>query len=78
MPTVLRIQGHRFFFYSQEKGEPPHIHVEHGDRTAKYWLSPVSLASSERFRGHELNRVRAMVITHGAVFLEKWHEHFGR
>ena len=29
MPTVLRIDGHRFFFYSLEGQEPPHIHVEH-------------------------------------------------
>jgi hypothetical protein len=78
MPTVLRIEGFRFFFYSQEQGEPPHIHVEHGDKTAKYWLSPLALASSERFKGHELNRVRAMVIEQQAVFLGKWHEHFSR
>ncbi len=23
MPTVLRLEGLRFFFYSQENGEPP-------------------------------------------------------
>jgi len=78
MPTILRLQGFRFFCYSLERGEPPHIHVEHGDKTAKYWLEPVELASSERFRSHELGSVRAMVIRHRAAFLEKWHEHFGR
>ena len=47
MPTVLVLNGFRFFFFSGEGGEPPHIHVEHGDRVAKYWLKPVQLASSE-------------------------------
>ena len=28
MPTVLRSNGIRFFFYSSENNEPPHIHVE--------------------------------------------------
>ena len=36
MPTVLRVFGFRFFFYSYsfEGSEPPHIHVEHSDSVA--------------------------------------------
>ena len=49
MPTVLRIYGYRFFFYSLEGTEPPHIHVEHGENVAKFWLQPVSLAESHGF-----------------------------
>lgn len=78
MPTVLRIDGYRFFFYSLEGSEPPHIHIERGDETAKYWLNPVSLAQSRGFRSHELNRVRALVIEHRATFLEAWNVYFGR
>jgi hypothetical protein len=40
MPTVLRIDGYRFFFYSLETGEPSHIHVERADEAAKFWLFP--------------------------------------
>ena len=50
MPTVLKIEAYRFFFYSGENNEPPHIHVEWDDKIAKYWLTPVDLASSRRFR----------------------------
>lgn len=77
MPTLLRTQGFRFFFYSLENGEPPHVHVTLGDKAAKYWLDPVELASSDGFRAHELNRVRALVIECRATFLRRWHEHFG-
>lgn len=78
MPTVLRLHGFRFFFYSMEGSEPPHIHVEHGDKVAKFWLEPVSLAESHGFRTHEVNRLRAVVIEHRLSFLEAWNAHFPR
>jgi hypothetical protein len=78
MPTVLRVSGFRFFFYSLEGSEPPHMHVEHGDKVAKFWLEPVSVAESHGFRSHELNRLRAMVIENRERFREAWNGYFGR
>lgn len=75
MPTVLRVRGFRFFFFSLENNEPPHIQVTHGNKVAKYWLNPVELASSDSFRAHELNRVRALVVEHCAEFQRRWDEH---
>jgi len=77
MPTVLIEEGFRFFFYSRENAEPPHIHVEHGDKLAKYWLDPVELAMSRRFRAHELSELRERVLRYRSCFLEAWNEHFG-
>lgn len=77
MPTVLKIKGYRFFFYSLEGNEPPHIHIEHGDKVGKFWLDPINLASSNGFRSHELSEVRLLVIQHKQLFLEKWHAYFG-
>ena len=78
MPTVLRILGYWFFFYSLEGDEPPHIHVEHGDKLARYWIDPVELASAARFRDHELGRIRALVQQHRRLFMEAWNGHFRR
>jgi len=78
MPTVLRLFGFRFFFYSLEGTEPAHIHVERGDDVAKFWLDPVELAESHGFRAHEVNRLRALVIEHRQSFVEAWNAHFGR
>lgn len=36
MPTILRAEGYRFFFFSLDRNEPPHVHVEYGDKLAKY------------------------------------------
>lgn len=78
MPTVLRIKGYRFFFFSLEGNEPAHIHVENGDKVAKFWLKPINLASSSGFRNHELTKIRAIIIENADNFLEKWNEHFSR
>jgi Domain of unknown function (DUF4160) len=78
MPTILRSGALRFFFYSRENAEPPHVHVESGDATAKYWLEPVELARSRGFRASELTRLRATIIEHRHEFLEAWHAHFGK
>jgi hypothetical protein len=76
MPTVLRFGGFRFFFYSMEGSEPPHIHVERGDEVAKFWLEPVQLASSKGFKARDLSRLQPLVREHQAKFLEAWREHF--
>ena len=33
MPTVLRLIAFRFYFYSHEPNEPPHIHVDRDEDT---------------------------------------------
>ena len=76
MPTVLKIRGYRFFFFSLEGNEPPHIHVEYGNKVAKFWLEPINLGSSSGFRSYELTKIRAIVIEYRINFLEKWNEHF--
>jgi hypothetical protein len=46
MPEVLRVRGYRFFFFSREGHEPRHIHVEHAERYAKFWLEPIELVEA--------------------------------
>ena len=38
-PNSPDMDAGRFFFYSNEGSEPPHVHVESGDGTAKLWLT---------------------------------------
>lgn len=77
MPTVLRIGASRFYFYSHEPNEPPHIHVDRGDATIKIWLASCEVAKSRGFRAHEIGGIVAMVEAHRAQLLEAWHEYFG-
>jgi hypothetical protein len=79
MPDVLRIGPYRFYFWSRENREPPHIHVKRDRKEAKFWLEPaVSLAQNWGFARHELTVVRRLVVEHRTQLLEAWHEHFGQ
>jgi hypothetical protein len=77
MPSVLRIKGYRFFFYSNEGTEPMHIHVEKGDDVAKFWLDPIELDSSYGFNASEVNKIRKMVIENAENLIKAWNEHIG-
>ncbi len=77
MPTLLRIGAFRFYFYSHEPNEPPHVHVDRAEATIKVWLNPVEVAKSRGFRAHEINDILTMVAEHRAMLVERWHEYFG-
>jgi hypothetical protein len=78
MPTVLKVRGHRFFFFSREDAEPPHVHVETAENAAKFWLSPITLAWAVGYNSKEIRQVRELVEENVALFLEKWYEHLKR
>ncbi|MCC6798377.1 MAG: DUF4160 domain-containing protein [Candidatus Hydrogenedentes bacterium] len=76
MPTVLRSGPYRFYFFSHEPNEPAHIHIDRDDKSAKFWLSPVSLSSNLGFSAHELREIRNRIETNASMRLRKWIEYF--
>ncbi len=76
VPTVLYADVFRFFFYSNERNEPAHIHVEHQEGKAKFWLAPVRLAYAKRFRPSTITKLFSTIRANESLFLEKWNEHF--
>lgn len=78
MPTVLRHKGYRFYFYSHEPQEPPHVHVDHGMKTAKFWLDPVALSRNIGYNAKELGEIFRIVQSFAEVLKEAWHERFDR
>ena len=76
MPTVWRTGSFRFFFYSNEGTEPPHVHVQDGRKLAKFWLDPVSLAVSKHFNAHELSQLEHVVVDHHHQLMEAWNDFF--
>ena len=77
MPTVLRTGPYRFYFYSHEPNEPPHVHIDRDDLSAKFWLEPISLARNLGFNASELRRLQSLVTEHKTKLLEAWHGYFG-
>ena len=76
MPTILREAGWRFYFYSHEPNEPPHIHVDKAGGSVKIWLSPVSVAAIAGLPAHEINDALKRVRGHRNRFLEAWYGYF--
>ena len=69
---------YRVYFYSHEPNEPPHVHVDRDELSAKFWLRPVGLARNYGFRPRELTELLAIVEQHQDELLEAWYEYFGR
>jgi len=76
MPTIADIGPYKFFFYSAEGTEPPHVHVRRDRAAAKFWLMPVHLAYSRRFSDYELLLIQKMVEENRIKFMEVWNDHF--
>ena len=70
MSTVLRLLGYRFYWYSNENGEP----IRKENRKAKFWLSPISLARNDGFATHELTQIAKLLEGHVTEIMEKWNE----
>ena len=78
VPKVFEKDGYVFFFYSNERQEPAHVHVEKGDGEAKLWLQPVEVVYAHGLTPSEQRRARELTVEHQATFLERWNEHFRR
>jgi hypothetical protein len=77
MPTLLVVEGYRFYFFSLEANEPPHVHVRRGGGKAKLWLEPVRLDYSRGFKSQELKRIHELTEEHAEYFLRRWSEYLG-
>ncbi len=76
MPTILKIGAYRFFFYSSDREEPYHVHVEEGKFTAKIWLEPIRLQYSRGFSRREINTLIKIVSDNIEILLRSWNEYF--
>lgn len=78
MPTIKQEGPYRIYFYSHDLiNEPPHVHVDRDDLSAKFWLEPVALARNLGFSPSELRRIERIVRDHQEELLEKWYANFG-
>ena len=76
MPTVLRSGPYRFFFYSGDRDEPPHVHVERDAAEGKFWLDPVRLERSRGFARKEIGTLQTLVEENRQLLLDRWHDYF--
>ena len=65
------------YFHSHEPNEPPHVHVDRDDLSAKFWLLPVRLARNLGFNAVELRRIQRILVENEGALLEEWNAWFG-
>ena len=76
MPTVLRLGPYRLSFYSNDRREPPHVHVTSGNAQAKVWLHDASLASNSGFTRRQISDILKLVRENSESLLRSWNEFF--
>lgn len=76
MPTVLRIDGFRFFFYSNENSEPAHIHIQSADGETKFWLKPVQQVWNRGYNERQLRQIERHINDNLDTLVRAWVEFF--
>jgi len=77
MPTVMRTGRFRFHFYSNEGGEPAHVHVRSPEGECKFWLNPVRLAGNKGLSPPDLKVIERLVFEYRDELVRRYHEIHG-
>ncbi|SMP86261.1 protein of unknown function [Epsilonproteobacteria bacterium SCGC AD-308-P11] len=75
MPTILKIDGFRFFFFSNEHS-PEHIHIEKGDTYARIELESLKVTDSYNLDSKDLKKLVALVKKNKEKLQGDWNEYF--
>jgi hypothetical protein len=76
MPTIWRAGPYRFYFYSTDGKEPPHVHVDRDECSIKVWLETAEVARNIRFPAHEVREIVRQVRERQADLTKAWNEYF--
>lgn len=83
MPSLFSVSGYKVFFWSNENGEPIHVHVSKGKpspNATKIWLTKNGgciLASNGSDIGKkELNELMEFISAQFFMICESWKDHF--
>ena len=74
MPTLLNLNGFKFFFYANEH-EPKHVHVIYGGDFAKVELSDLRVVKNF-MKPKVLKRALQIIAEHREEFGRQWDEYF--
>ena len=83
VPSLFRVGGYLVFFWSNENGEPIHVHIVRGKPTpnaTKIWLTSsgqcIVANNSSRIPEDDLNELLDIISAQFFMICRKWKEHF--
>lgn len=77
MPTVLKVNGFRFFFFSDEH-TPVHIHVEKGDGYMRVELETLKITNKQKFTKNDEKKITNIIKEHQNELIGAWNEYFNQ
>ncbi len=84
MPTCFKFGGYSVYFWSNEDGEPIHVHVSKGkpsEYATKIWLTRkgglVLERNTSRIPDNDLSRIQEAIILNRKMIVSQWYERFG-
>lgn len=75
LPTVLRVDGFRFFFFS-DKHLPLHIHVEKGDGYMRVELDTFKVTKRYKLSKTDEKKIITIIQEHQQKLIGAWDEYF--
>jgi len=75
VPTIFKINGYRFFFFSDEH-TPKHIHIEKADAYARIELDYLKVTDSYNLNSKELKKLLKLVEENKEKLQGAWNEYF--
>ena len=75
MPTLFRIDGYRFFFFSDEH-TPEHIHIEKGDSYARVEIKNLKVTDSYSMNTKELKKLLKIIKENSEKLQGDWDDYF--
>ena len=75
MPTILKIKGYRFFFFSNEH-IPKHIHIQKQEKYAKIDLENLKVINNYKFTSKEIKEILKITSKNQKEFIKAWDEYF--
>ncbi len=76
MPTLLNIDGFKFFFYSNEH-LPKHIHISKGEDYAKFDLESMKFTINY-FSNSDTKNIIKIIEQNRDFFIRRWNEYFNQ
>lgn len=80
--AVADFLGYSIFFFSNENGEPMHIHVSKGapsKNSAKFWIKKDDLEmahNNAKIPSKDLKKIKAYIVENRAEIVETWVDFF--
>ena len=83
MPSIFQIGSYKVYFWSNEDGEPLHVHISRkpSANTTKIWLTSkggfIIANNKSRIPIRELNDMLRIITAHYDIICDEWKKYFG-